>query len=155
MVQKELLEGIISEYLEKNALFLVDITISRENDIEITIDSFEGVHIDNCSDISRIIEEKVSRDDGDYSLTVGSAGLSQPFKVIDQYRKFKGSEIEIVLKSGLKFKAFIVEVNDTGIKIEYEKSERPEGSKKKIKFKTVEFLEFTAIKSAKPIINFR
>lgn len=82
MIQKEKLTSLIEKYLADNSLFLVDITISSDNDIEITIESLDSeVNLDNCTDINRIILDAVDRDIEDYSLTVSSAGLDQPFRV--------------------------------------------------------------------------
>lgn len=154
MIQKETIENIIKNYLLENKLFLVDISVSRDNDVEITVDSYNGVTIDNCSEISNLVHQGADPEE-DFSLTVGSAGLSQPFKVIEQYHKFKGSEIEIILKSGSKLKTLLCEVSTSGIEVEFEKTIKEEGKKKKIKIKTKEFIDFESIKSAKPIINFR
>ena len=54
MIIKEKIATLIEGYLADNSLFLVDITISSENDIEIAIDSYDRVDIKNCADISRI-----------------------------------------------------------------------------------------------------
>ena len=37
--------------------------------------------IEDCVELSKFIEERLSRDEEDYELEVGSAGLGQPFKV--------------------------------------------------------------------------
>ncbi len=51
MIQKEKLASLIEKYLEDNSLFLVDITISTDNDIEITVESLDSdVNLDNCTD---------------------------------------------------------------------------------------------------------
>ncbi len=155
MLQKEYLTELIESYLNEKDLFLVDITISKDNDVEITIDSVNGVSIDHCSEISRIVDSGVNRDEEDYSLTVGSAGLSQPFKVLKQYQKFAGKELELVLKSGVKAKVMLISADEDGIDIEYEKILKEEGKKKKTKTLVKERLEFASIKTAKPFINFR
>lgn len=155
MLQKERLTKLIESYLENNGLFLVDITVSKDNDVEITIDSEKGVDIVNCTEISRIVEDGVDREVEDFSLTVGSAGLSQPFKVLRQYRKFLGEEIELVLKSGEKLKVKLTEADEEGIDAEYEKIIKEEGKKKKSKIIVKEHFTYTSIKTAKPFINFR
>ena len=80
MITSEALGSTIANYLNDNGLFLVDIEISKENDITIAIESREGdVKIDNCIDIDRLVADAFDRDVEDYSLTVTSAGLDQPF----------------------------------------------------------------------------
>jgi len=90
MIIKEKIATLIEGYLADNSLFLVDITISSENDIEIAIDSYDRVDIKNCADISRIVDAGLNREEEDFSLTVTSAGLDQPYKVFDQYKKSLG-----------------------------------------------------------------
>ena len=45
----------------------------------------EGVWIEDCVELSRYIESRLNREDEDYELEVGSAGIGQPFKVLQQY----------------------------------------------------------------------
>ena len=81
MITKEALGETIINYLNDNGLFLVDIEVSQDNDITITIERHEGsVKVDDCIAIDRIVGAAFNRDDEDYSLTVTSAGLDQPFK---------------------------------------------------------------------------
>ena len=64
MIKKTDIEHIITEYLQKNGLFIVDIIVSKENDIEITIESEQGsVTIENCEEIDSIVQSKFNRDE--------------------------------------------------------------------------------------------
>ena len=155
MILKEDIWTLIGDYLEKNSLFPVDITISKENDIEVTIDSFDRVDIENCVAISKIIEQGFNREIEDYSLTVTSAGLDQPFKVFDQYRKFLGKEVEVVLKSGGKQTGVLSKATESEIELTFQKLEKIEGKKKKEKIEVVSSFSLTEIKSTKPFINFK
>ena len=108
MITNESIAGLIADYLAGNGLFLVDIDISRENDIVVTIESYDGsVTLDNCTAIDSIVTGHFDKDAEDYSLTVTSAGLDQPFKVAQQYIKFTGSEVEITLKKGGRIKGIL------------------------------------------------
>ena len=108
MITAEALSGVIAGYLTEKGLFLVDIEISKDNDITIAVESSEGdVKIENCVDIDHIVSGVFDRDVEDYSLTVTSAGLDQPFKVLQQYRKFVGNEVEVVVKGGGKMKGIV------------------------------------------------
>ena len=58
--------------------FIVGIKITNDNEIVLTIESERGtVTLDDCMELSRVFEEKFSRDTEDYGLTVTSAGLDQ------------------------------------------------------------------------------
>ena len=63
MITAEALHGAIAGYLAEKGLFLVDIEISKDNDITIAIESSEGdVKIENCVDIDHIVAGVFDRD---------------------------------------------------------------------------------------------
>ena len=80
--------------------FIVDVNISANNSIEVLFDKLNGVHIDDCLSISKHIHSEFDRDVEDYSLTVCSPGLTNPFKVKEQYLKNKGKEVMIKKNDG-------------------------------------------------------
>lgn len=156
MITKEALGETIINYLNDNGLFLVDIEVSQDNDITITIECHEGsVKVDDCIAIDRIVGATFNRDDEDYSLTVTSAGLDQPFKVLDQYKKFCGSEVEVVLKKGGKVKGILSGYYDGGFELTTSKMVKKEGFKKKVQEDTVTPYRFEEVKSCKPVIKFK
>ena len=63
------------------------------------IDNEEGVDIDRCVALHRFLESKLDRDAEDYELEVGSAGITSPFKVLGQYKKNIGTEVELLTKN--------------------------------------------------------
>ena len=96
--------------------FIVEINLSRDNDVEIVIESEDGtVTLDDCVELSGIFEEKFDREKEDYSLTIGSAGLDQPFKVLKQYLKAVGTEVEALLKDGRKLRGTLSGASEEGI----------------------------------------
>lgn len=156
MITAEALHGAIAGYLAEKGLFLVDIEISKDNDITIAVESSEGdVKIENCVDIDHIVAGVFDRDVEDYSLTVTSAGLDQPFKVLQQYQKFVGSEVEVVVKGGGKMKGVLSSANEEGFEVTVSKMVKVEGSKKKVQQDTVTAFAYDGIKSCKPVIKFK
>ena len=85
MIDKGIVEGLVAEWLEGKDYFLVDVTVTPDDRIVVEIDHAEGVWIEDCVDLSRFIESRLSRDEEDYELEVGSAGLGQPSKGARQY----------------------------------------------------------------------
>ena len=85
MIDKNVVKTLVSEWLQGKEYFLVDVEVSPDDRIVVEIDHAEGVWIEDCVALSRFIEEHLSRDEEDYELEVGSAGLGMPFKV----RKWK------------------------------------------------------------------
>ena len=80
----EIIDAISSEIVARGC-YLVDVTVSKDNDIELIIESEEGIiELDDCVAVSRYFETCFDRETDDYSLTVTSAGLDMPFKVLTQ-----------------------------------------------------------------------
>ena len=100
MLLKENIKEIATKKANEINGFIVDVKISDNNSIEILFDKVEGVHINDCINISRYIHSEFDRDVVDYSLTVCSPGLKNAFKVKDQYFKNKGKEIVIKKNDG-------------------------------------------------------
>lgn len=156
MITVEALGSTIANYLNDNGLFLVDIEISKDNDITVSIEKHQGdVTIDNCIDIDRIVSAAFDRDVEDYSLTVTSAGLDQPFKVLAQYEKFIGSEVEVVIKGGGKVKGILSAATGESFELVTSKMVKVEGSKKKVQQDTATTYTYEGIKSCKPVIKFK
>ena len=87
--------------------FLVGIEVSNDDRVVVEIDHSEGVWIEDCVALSKFIEDHMSKDEIDYELEVGSAGLGQPFKVPQQYQNFIGKEVEVLGKDGKKVKGVL------------------------------------------------
>ena len=82
MIEKKTVCQIVEEWLEGKDYFLVEVTVSPDDKIVVEIDHAEGVWIEDCVELSRYIESKLNREEEDYELEVGSAGIGQPFKVL-------------------------------------------------------------------------
>jgi ribosome maturation factor RimP len=102
MIDKNVVKQLVDEWLQGNDYFLVDINISQDDKIVIEIDHADGVWIEDCVELSRFIEDRLSRDEEDYELEVGSAGIGQPFKVAQQYVNHIGKEVEVLTAEGHK-----------------------------------------------------
>ena len=85
MIDKEKLKNFCEKYITGSDYFLTDLSVSKDNDIVVEVDNMDGVDLDFCAGLTRAIEEEFDRSIEDYSLEVGSAGLTTPFKVLKQY----------------------------------------------------------------------
>jgi ribosome maturation factor RimP len=131
MIKKENIFELIRGLIEAKDVFIVVLDISASNKITLVVDSMKGVGLDDCIELSKAIESGLDRETEDFELEVSSAGLGTPFKVLQQYYKNIGKEIETVLKSGKKFKGKLMDVNESGLVIEEQKTIKIEGKKKK------------------------
>jgi len=94
MISKDSIYQAVEQFIVDTDYFLVDIKVTPDNRVMVEIDSFEGVKIDFCAELNRHIESQIDREIEDYDLEVGSAGLTEPFKVQKQYEKNLGNEVE-------------------------------------------------------------
>jgi len=154
MINKKEIESVIEGYLTSKNMFLVEIIISQDNDVEIYVEKRDGiVTIDNCKDINDIILNNFSRDDEDYSLTVSSGGLDLPFKVYEQYVKYTGTEVEVLLKTGIKERGILSGCSKEGFQLTTRKLEKIDGKKRKELVEKITNYTFDQIKYCKPLID--
>lgn len=136
-------------------LYIIEVSVSKDNDVEIVIDSEEStVQLEDCVEISRFFESCFDREKEDYSITVTSAGLDQPFKVLRQFEKAVGSEVEVALKGGRKFIALLTAADESGIELKYSLREAIEGSKKKQIVEHTDRFSMEEVNWVKPSVKF-
>lgn len=155
MIDKNVVTRIVEEWLEGKDYFLVDVTVTPDGKIVVEIDHAEGVWIDDCVDLSRYIESKLNREVEDYELEVGSAGIGQPFKVLQQYIIHIGKEVEVQDKDGKKWTGVLVDANESNFTITVQTKVKPEGAKRpKLVEQNVTFT-YDEIKYTKYLISFK
>ena len=146
MIDRQKVIDIAKQWLDsKEGYFLVDVDVTPDNRIVVEIDQAEGVWIDDCVDLSRFIESSLDRDVEDYELEVGSAGIGQPFKVLQQYINHIGQEVEVLPKSGAKLKGILVSADEKGFAVKTQQKQKVEGSKRSLIDTFQEFKELKNI----------
>lgn len=130
MISKSAVETAVNEWLEDKEYFLVEVSVTADNQVIVVIDHAEGVWIEDCADLSRFIESRIDREQEDYELEVGSAGLGYPFKVRRQWEVNIGKPIETQLKDGKKLRGQLTAVNEDTFDITAEEKVRHEGEKR-------------------------
>ena len=155
-MDKELILKTIAPAVEQRGCFVVDITVSKENDIVLAIEKESGdVDLEDCVAVNDAFLAAFDKDAEDYSLTVTSAGLDQPFKVLRQYEKALGSLVEVRLKGGRKLTGVLTKASEEGISLRYSQKEVVEGSKKKVTVDHEDDMPFAEINSVVPHIVFK
>lgn len=154
MKKSEIIDALESEIVARG-LYIIDVTVSKDNDVEVTIESEEGkVELEDCVEISRFFETKFDRETEDYSLTVTSAGLDQPFKVLKQYIKSIGKKVEVQLKGGKKMVAVLEAADEESITLKYSQKEAVEGKKKKEIVEHVDRFTMDQVNAVRPFVEF-
>lgn len=155
MINKDTVRSIVEEWLDGKEYFLVDIEISPDDRIVVEIDHADGVWIEDCVELSRFIEDHLSRDEEDYELEVGSAGLGQPFKVAQQYHCFVGKDVEVLDADGKKYKGVLKAVEGNDFTVTVQEKQRVEGKKRPQLVETDYTFQMDKVKYTKYLINFK
>ena len=146
---------VAEKVLEGTDMFVVECSITPDNTIDLILDSDTRVSIDTCAKINHAIGDAFDRDVEDYSLTVASAGIGEPLKLVRQYKKLVGNSVEVLLKNGIKILATLDEVTDENITISYEEAVVVEGKKKKQMQQTSHTYSYDEIKWTKEYLDYK
>lgn len=155
MINKDTVRSIVEEWLDGKEYFLVDIEISPDDRIVVEIDHADGVWIEDCVELSRFIEDHLSRNEEDYELEVGSAGLGQPFKVAQQYHCFVGKDVEVLDADGKKYKGVLKAVEGNDFTVTVQEKQKVEGKKRPQLVETDYTFQMDKVKYTKYLINFK
>lgn len=155
MIEKNVVSKLVEEKIALSGNYLVDVVIKPGNLIIVEIDNDEGVCIDDCAELSRYLEAHLDRDIEDYELEVGSAGITSPFKVLRQYVKNIGNEVEMQLKNGVKLTGILKAATEDGVVVTIDKQVKAEGAKRKTTVSEDQSYTFDEIKYTKYLIRFK
>lgn len=155
MIDKSVVKAVVEEWLQDKEYFLVDIEVSPDDKIVVEIDHVDGVWIEDCVELSRYIESRLSRDEEDYELEVGSAGLGQPFKVPQQYVNFIGKEVEVLDRDGKKVQGTLKSVNGNDFVVAVDEKVKIEGKKRPGIQSVDHAFQMDQVKYTKYLISFK
>lgn len=155
MIDKKHLITHIETFLKGSDNYLVDVIINPGNIISIEIDNKKGVSIDDCVKLSRYLESKYDRDEEDFELTVGSVGLTTPFKILKQYQKNIGNEVEVLTRKGNKLFGVLKSADEDEFTITISKKIRLEGAKRKTEVSEDLKFKYKEVKYTKYLIRFK
>ncbi len=139
--------------LEKQDIFLIDLTISDSYKIIVTLDGDKGVNLQDCIEISRNIENNLDREEHDFSLEVASVGVGSPLKMIRQYKKNVGRTLIVKTKED-KIEAELVEANQENIVLSWFERELKKIGKGKETVQKTKIIPYNEITEAVVTINF-
>lgn len=155
MIDKEVVRKLVEEWLEGKDYFMTDLTVSPDDRIVVEIDHEEGVWIEDCVELSRHIEAGLNRDEADFELEVGSAGIGQPFKVLRQYEIHVGEDVEVLTVGGKKLCGTLKEVTPDHFTLTVQEKVREEGAKRpKLVDRDLTFT-YSEVKYTKYLIKFK
>ena len=155
MKKEDIIQAVEAAVAERGC-FLVEVTVNAYNDVEIVLEKEEGtVDWDDCAAIDAVVHAAFDQDAEDYSLTVSSAGLDRPFKVLRQYLKAVGTKVDVKFKGGRRLVATLAAASEDTVTLQYTALEAVEGKKKKEKVEHEEVYPLADINSVTPYIDFK
>lgn len=155
MIDKHVVKKLVDEWLADKDYFLTDLSISADDRIVVEIDHKDGVWIEDCVALSRFIEDGLNRDEEDFELEVGSAGIGQPFKVYRQYEIHQGEQVEVLTADGRKLQGVLSNVTPEQFTLTVQEKVRLEGKKRPELVSRELTFGYGDAKSVKYIIDFK
>ena len=146
----ELLEKALEQ---KESLFLIDLNISETNQIRVILDGDEGVTVQDCIDISRAIEHNLDREEHDFALEVHSAGVTEPLKLVRQYKKNIVRKIKVKTQNET-IEGALERADDKGVTLRWKTREPKTVGKGKVTVQKEAVVPYSDIVEAKVMITF-
>ncbi|RAR48132.1 ribosome maturation factor RimP [Flavobacterium lacus] len=154
MIFKDKVVALLNQGLsEKPSVFLIDLTITEAMKIIVTLDGDQGVTLQDCIDLNRVIENNLDREEQDFSIEVASAGVSTPLKLVRQYKKNIGRTLKVKTATDV-MEAVLADANEEFITLTWTAREPKKiGKGKETVDKKIE-LPYSEIKEAIVTITF-
>ncbi len=151
--KEKVLEAVNEGLKGKSSVFLIDVSVNEANKITVTLDGDNGVILQDCIDISRVIEDNLDREEQDFSLEVASAGVSSPLKLVRQYKKNIGRTLKVKTATET-IEAELIAADDQGIELTWSAREPKKIGKGKETVVKKQQIPYSEIKEAIVTINF-
>ena len=147
--------GLVEQFIDKDENFLVEVDIKGKPGnykIQVFIDGDQGMDVDECSKISRSLSDELDEFElieGKYNIEVSSPGVDKPLKLIRQYPKHIGRELQVLTKDNKKYQGILLGVVDEEIELSVKSSK----VKKELNSASLKLL-FADIESAIVVLRF-
>ncbi|QTD38920.1 ribosome assembly cofactor RimP [Polaribacter batillariae] len=153
-MDQKIVKDLVNEALALNeSLFLIDLSISENNKIQVLVDGDHGVPLSECIRISRNINNNLDREEEDYSLEVSTPDISNALTDKRQYKK----NINRILKvktAEEELEGILTEANKDKIVLRWKAREPKPVGKGKVTVEKTATIEYKDIKEAKVKIVF-
>jgi ribosome maturation factor RimP len=148
MISEQLIHDLATSFLEGTDRFIIAVNVKPDNRIRVFIDSDTRVLIEHCIELSKYIESNLNREVEDFELNVSSAGLDQPYRIVRQYIKNIGRDVNVLKTDNSRLSGTLLSANENGFSIRETKKE------KKVITEIIHQLLYSEVKETKEIIKF-
>ena len=153
-MDSEKVRALVDEALmQDESLFLVDLSISSNNKIQVVVDGDRGVPLSECIRISRNVEHNLDREEADFSLEVTTPDISNPLQLKRQYKKNVGRILKVKTDTE-KYEGTLSKADDEQISLVWKTREPKPIGKGKITVEKTVNLNYNEIIEAKVKIVF-
>ena len=153
-MQEKVLPLLEQALADNPSLFLIDVSISENNQIRVIIDGDNGVTVEDCIAVSRAIEHNLDRETEDFSLEVMSAGVSEPLTLPRQYKKNVGRKLKVKTEAGETIEGELTQSDDDTVTLQWKAREPKPVGKGKVTVQKEAVLPYKEIVEAKVMITF-
>ena len=114
---------MVKRFIDNDEIFLVEVNIKGKpgnQKIQVFIDGDNSVDVDECSKISRKLSSELEEKDiieGRYTIEVSSPGVDKPLKLIRQFPKHIGRELEIITIDKKRYEGKLLYIIDEQIEV--------------------------------------
>ena len=148
------LKDIVDEALALNeSLYLIELSISVNNKVQVVVDGDNGVPLSETMRISRAINDNFDREVEDFSLEVSTPDIAHPLKVKRQYIKNLNRILKVKTEEE-ELEGTLVTADEDKIVLQWKAREPKPVGKGKVTVDKTATLEYTEIKEAKVKILF-
>jgi ribosome maturation factor RimP len=148
------LKDIIDEALALNeSLYLIELSISVNNKVQVVIDGDNGVSLSETMRISRAINDNFDREVEDFSLEVSTPDIAHPLKVKRQYIKNLNRILKVKTEEE-ELEGTLVTADEDKIVLQWKVREPKPVGKGKVTVDKTATLGYIEIKEAKVKILF-
>ena len=153
-MDQTVVKGIVEEALALNeSLYLIELSISVNNKIQVVVDGDNGVSLSETMRISRVINDNFDREAEDFSLEVTTPDIAHPLKVKRQYIKNLNRILKVKTEEE-ELEGTLITADEDKIVLQWKVREPKPVGKGKVTVNKIATLEYTEIKEAKVKILF-
>ena len=102
---EERIKEVLGILLREKDSYLVELKVRKGQLVQVFVDRDPHITIEDCAWISRGLQKELDKEfpfSEQHTLEVSSPGMGEPLKVLRQYKKCVGREVNVLLLSGVK-----------------------------------------------------
>lgn len=153
MIKKQHIIDLTEQHLEGTDKFIVEVKVASGNKIEVYIDAPKHITISDCVTLSRYLEQHLDREKEDFELQVSSPGATESFKVLQQYKKYLNTKVQVTTKEGKKHEGLLMSANENEFVIQETRREKKivgKGNQTVVEHITLTYQQIKETKSVLP-----